>query len=178
MGTTQAMLEAIRGITGSLGPMGSWEARLAQHEEWEMGLTVADIPTLKDVLLQTPAELEGQGLDAEEVYVVAADALGGLGDRAPAEVLAVFRSLLPQTHLTTVILDGISVWGSAAALDLLAEWMDQDLREGVTVSLACALGEIGGGRAMEMLRELEERYPGYAELGEEIAIARANHQDA
>ncbi len=170
----EEMLENLTQITGPLGPMVSFEQRLAACDAWVNGLMEKDLQLLNAILMMKPEELERDQLDAEEVFVQVAEGLVVLAEAYPDDVLQILGDQLMNPTLTTILLDAIGNWGSMLAMPLLERAAEKKFDEEIAVSIASAAGMIGGDRAMDLLAKLEARYPDLEMLKQEIEIAREN----
>ena len=153
------VLAVLADFAGPLGPLQSPEERDARKQQWMDTVEMSAVNRLLAVLVRSRQPPELERLDKDHVEFELAELLIGVGRRDEDAALARVAPLLDLAQARPVLIDVIGGLRSQASLSLLARVMrEPDLSEDETVRLACALGEIGGGRARELLTVLQERF--------------------
>lgn len=162
-------------MIGPLGPFVSFKDRLSDQSKWKLSLSESDLPGLRLILVMPDAELVEQGMDPDEICDLV---LGGITEVAKnialAPVLTILEELLALPERRCQTLDAIGAIGNRRAFPLLEKVFESlpAWGEEVAVSLASALGMLGGVEAMALLERLKMRYPANSEVQEEIRIAQ------
>ena len=167
------VLAVLADFAGPLGPLQTPEERDARKQQWMDTVEMSAVDRLLAVLVRSRQPPELERLDKDHVEFELAELLIGVGRRDEDATLARVAPLLDVARARPALIDVIGGLRSQAGLPLLARVMrEPDLSEDETVRLACALGEIGGGRARELLTVLQERFTDPpAAVAQEIDIA-------
>jgi hypothetical protein len=167
------VLAVLADFAGPLGPLQSPEERDARKQQWMDTVEMSAVDQLLAVLLRSCRPRELERLDKDDVEFELTELLIGVGRRDDDATLIRVAPLLDIAQARPVLIDVIGGLRSQAGLPLLERVMrEPDLSEDETVRLACALGEVGGGRARELLTVLQQRFTDLpAAVAQEIDIA-------
>ena len=167
------VLAVLADVAGPLGSLQSPEERDARKQQWMDTVEMSAVDQLLAVLLRSCRPRELERLDKDDVEFELTELLIGVGRRDDDATLTRVAPLLDIAQARPVLIDVIGGLRSKAGLPLLERVMrEPDLSEDETVRLACALGEVGGGRARELLTVLQQRFTDLpAAVAQEIDIA-------
>ena len=170
--TRTEALRAIADFTGPVGPFQDPDERDRREEAW--AADVGAVEQILDLVIRPPTASELGRLAAEDFEYEISRILTMIGARAPAAFIARVGPLLNDASARRTIIEVIGSLGLEEGLPWLNSLIeDRGLSEDDAVRLACALGEIGGRAARELLDRLEgATHPVRTRVLDEIGIAR------
>jgi hypothetical protein len=167
------VLAVLADFAGPLGPFESPEEQDARKQQWMDTVEMSAVEQLLAVVQRSRRPPELERLDENDVEFELTELLVGVGRRDDDATLARVAPLLDVAQARPVLIDVIGGLRSQAGLPLLERVMREPvLSEDETVRLACALGEVSGEGARELLIVLRGRFTDPpAAVAQEIDIA-------
>jgi HEAT repeat protein len=160
-------------FAGPLGPMTSPEEQLDQQARWVADGSAELLEILVGLVASPPAEDQVRHASLDDWTTVLVEVTGALGRRHRDVAVPRLLPLLDDERARGTAIAILGGVGDARAVAPLGQLIrGRRLGEDDLVRVACALGEIGGAEACQLLGQLQQSVaPDQGELRQEIEIA-------
>jgi hypothetical protein len=144
-----------------VGPLGDYDARMREEQEWQESLTVADaleLITWAGRPGQLPGRPEMSDAELQELVGRALMYAGRAGRRLDdARIRTALEDLLDAPETRTPSIDGLSALGDPRSVAALSKYAI-NAGPATAYHIAMALEEIGGEDSRELLRRMAARW--------------------
>lgn len=166
-------IAALDRFAGPLGPMTSPEERLDEQARWVASGGAELLEILVGLVASPPADDRLRHAGVDDWTHVLVEAAGALGHRHPEVALPRLLPVLDDARARGTAIAILGGVGDARAVAPIGQLIRAGaLGSDDLVRAACALGEIGGTEACQLLAQLQQSLaPGQGELRQEIEIA-------
>ncbi len=167
--TREELIEVLADFAGPLGPFRSPDDQEKTFRESLAEATSDDLGLLLD-LLSHPPPVAASRADAWDYTLE--EALLAVGKLEPTRAAARMEAMLRSPAGRATVIAALGGLGEASSVHALGDLVaEEELGDNELVTLACALGELGGPAATAILETMRSRFSSRPNVISEVAIA-------
>jgi len=151
----QKAIAILKDFAGPLGPFESLDEQIERREVWASTADNQVIDAFLDILVHPPDQNEICPITQDSLEAELSELLVLIGQHNPSDVLEKIAPYLANEQARPTVIEVIGGLRLEAGISWLKPLIEnKNLTEDELIRLACALGEIGGKEALDLLQQL------------------------